>query len=143
MSKKTKDALLAIVLAAVMYAGLSIVGIGCPFKFITGISCPGCGMTRAYGCVIHGDFHRAFGYHPLFPIAPILVYLVYSDSVKPKKIKKIALFFIAAAFFMVYLFRLFNGNEYFAMVEPAKGLIYRAFNIIIYMISYAKMLIAK
>lgn len=138
MSKKSKDALLVIALAAFMYAGLSVIGIGCPIKFVTGVSCPGCGMTRACVCIIFGDFRSAFGFHPLFPIAPIFVYLIYSDSVKPKKIKKIALLFIAAAFFMVYLFRLFYGNDYFAMVEPTKGLVYKAFKIVFYCIKELK-----
>ena len=29
--------------------------IGCPIKFITGISCPACGMTRAVLAILHGD----------------------------------------------------------------------------------------
>ncbi|WP_373689128.1 DUF2752 domain-containing protein [Clostridium sp. YIM B02551] len=49
-----------------LYAILRVVGIGCPIKFLTGISCAGCGMTRAWIRVIHLDFKGAFYYHPLF-----------------------------------------------------------------------------
>jgi hypothetical protein len=36
----------------------------CPFKALTGIPCPGCGMTRAMLSVTKGDFRGAFGYNP-------------------------------------------------------------------------------
>ena len=32
--------------------------IGCPIKFITGISCPACGMTRAVLAILHGAIYR-------------------------------------------------------------------------------------
>ena len=40
----------------------------CPFRRITGVWCPGCGMTRAFGWLAHGDLHQALRYHPLAPI---------------------------------------------------------------------------
>ena len=41
---------------------------GCPFYRLTGIPCPGCGMTRAFLAAARLDFGAAFAYHPLFPI---------------------------------------------------------------------------
>ena len=41
--------------------------VGCPFRFITRIPCPGCGMTTAFISLFHLDFRAAFAYHPLFP----------------------------------------------------------------------------
>ena len=49
-----------------IYFLLHIVGIGCPIRFLTGISCAGCGMTRAWLSVGKMDFESAFYYHPLF-----------------------------------------------------------------------------
>lgn len=40
----------------------------CPFLFLWGIPCPGCGMTRAFLALLHLDFAAAFYYHPLFPV---------------------------------------------------------------------------
>ena len=40
----------------------------CPFRRITGVWCPGCGMTRAFGWLAHGDLHQALRYHPLAPL---------------------------------------------------------------------------
>lgn len=39
----------------------------CPFALCTGTACPGCGMTRAAGYLIRGDFTAAMTYHPLVP----------------------------------------------------------------------------
>ncbi|REK12294.1 MAG: DUF2752 domain-containing protein [Actinobacteria bacterium] len=37
----------------------------CPFANVTGIACPGCGMTRAAGFLMRGDLAAALTYHPL------------------------------------------------------------------------------
>lgn len=41
----------------------------CPFKLITGLSCPGCGIQRAIHAMLHGKFTEAITYN---------YYLVYS-----------------------------------------------------------------
>ena len=40
----------------------------CPFRRVTGVWCPGCGMTRAVGWLAHGDLHQSLRYHPLAPV---------------------------------------------------------------------------
>lgn len=35
----------------------------CPFKMITGFSCPGCGFQRAVHALLHGDVAGAVGYN--------------------------------------------------------------------------------
>lgn len=37
----------------------------CPFALITGIPCPGCGLTRAVVALGHGDLGTAIAFHPL------------------------------------------------------------------------------
>lgn len=37
----------------------------CPFALITGIPCPGCGLTRAVVALAHGDIGSAVAFHPL------------------------------------------------------------------------------
>ena len=44
----------------------------CPFALITGVACPGCGMTRAASSLIRGDLTNALGYHPLVPLIALL-----------------------------------------------------------------------
>jgi hypothetical protein len=49
----------------------------CPFRLLTGLPCPGCGLTRSLVSLLHGDLSAAVLFHPLGPIAAsILLALV-------------------------------------------------------------------
>jgi hypothetical protein len=37
----------------------------CPFKMLTGLPCPGCGMGHAVVYALRGDFSASFAAHPL------------------------------------------------------------------------------
>ncbi len=51
----------------------------CPMAVITGIPCPGCGMTRATLHALHGDFAASFRFHPLaMIIVPLLA--IYASA---------------------------------------------------------------
>lgn len=52
------------------------VPIGCPFKALTGLDCPGCGSTRSLGALTRFDLGAAFDHNVLVPVA--LVFLVAS-----------------------------------------------------------------
>ncbi len=39
----------------------------CPFHNLSGLPCPGCGLTRAFVCLGHGQIGAAFHWHPLGP----------------------------------------------------------------------------
>ncbi|MFW6158695.1 MAG: DUF2752 domain-containing protein [Planctomycetota bacterium] len=46
----------------------------CPFRAITGLRCPGCGMTRAMLSLAQGQVARAAGFNPLcFPLLAVIV----------------------------------------------------------------------
>jgi hypothetical protein len=40
----------------------------CPLKALTGLPCPGCGITRALVLCAHGQWSAAFEFHPLGPL---------------------------------------------------------------------------
>ena len=40
----------------------------CPFRFLTGVPCPGCGLTRSFCALTHGDVTSAFAFHLFGPI---------------------------------------------------------------------------
>ena len=40
----------------------------CPLFQMTGIACPGCGMTRGFHAFFHGDFLTALDYNAMLPI---------------------------------------------------------------------------
>jgi hypothetical protein len=47
----------------------------CPFRMLTGFSCPGCGSTRGLHRLVHGDVVGAFEFNPLmFVSLPFLFY---------------------------------------------------------------------
>jgi len=56
-------------------------GIPCPFHSITGLECPGCGITRCLFAIIQFKFKEAFYYNPLvFIYLPFIVaFFIYED----------------------------------------------------------------
>jgi len=52
----------------------------CWFKNLTGLPCPGCGLTRSFACISHLHFGEALHYHPFGPI----IYAVALTSVAAK-----------------------------------------------------------
>ena len=49
--------------------------IPCVFHEITGLYCPGCGITRCFISIINLDFIQAFRYNCLvFPLLPLFLY---------------------------------------------------------------------
>ena len=40
----------------------------CGFRALTGIPCPGCGMTRAMAALARGEWTAALRYHPFAPL---------------------------------------------------------------------------
>lgn len=100
--------ILAIVL---FYSVLHLLNIGCPIKYITGISCAGCGMTRAWLCVLRLDFSGAYYFHPLYWLVPfpVMLYLI-----RNKLTRKVIHFFegsFTVIFITVYIIRMMNPED--------------------------------
>lgn len=55
----------------------------CTFKFLTGLPCPTCGLTRTVIALSRGDMGRALFMNPLAAVACLagLAYLVYAAAV--------------------------------------------------------------
>lgn len=65
LKKRCRDFFFFCLLLGVYVAFITLTGIGCPIRFSTGISCPGCGMSRAVLLMLSGHFRAAFRMHPL------------------------------------------------------------------------------
>lgn len=52
----------------------------CPFRALTGLPCPGCGMTRAFCSLGHGDLQGAFGYNVLAPFVFAAALLLWAHA---------------------------------------------------------------
>ena len=52
----------------------------CPFHYLTGLDCPGCGSQRAVHHLLHLDIKNAFLCNPLLVVAvPYLIFGVYME----------------------------------------------------------------
>lgn len=71
-----KNLLGIVAVIAVAAIILSVLHIGCPIKFATGLSCPGCGMFRAWMAFFALHPLEALAYHPLFWCVPIAIVAV-------------------------------------------------------------------
>lgn len=53
----------------------------CPFYYITGLYCPGCGSSRALHQLLHGNFLKALDLNPFMVISiPFVLYLLISTA---------------------------------------------------------------
>ncbi len=123
--KKTLEAASVIAAVVVLYGIFGLVGIGCPIKFITGISCAGCGMTRAWLSLLHGDFTGAYYYHPLFLLPAVVVLLILNRNRINSKLYKGSLALIVVIFLVVYVARMLSPTDSIVVFQPENGFVGR------------------
>lgn len=113
----------AIASIMIVYGLFNILGIGCPIKFVTGISCIGCGMTRAWLSVLHFNFKDAFYYHPAFWIPPFILILLCLKNKKSEKYYKIFMFTSIAIFVIIYFVRLIWPYNDIVVFQPENNIL--------------------
>jgi hypothetical protein len=101
----------------------------CPINYVSGISCPGCGMTRAVISLCKLDLARAFYYHPMvfFIIPAVPCYLVLKSKGKVGACRALAVVF-ALLMIGVYLFRILNPEASPLDFDAGDGLFFRLIN---------------
>ena len=124
-SHRRIEVITSVAAVVVLYVILESFGVTCPIKYITGISCAGCGMSRAWMAFLHLDIAKAFAYHPLFWLVPIAVIVLLCKSKINIKFYKIFMFTIAGAFVIVYLYRMFIGTGDIVVFEPQNNILFR------------------
>jgi hypothetical protein len=134
---EVRNARVCSVVAAVVLAGtwaLAHTGIHaplCPFHALTGLPCPGCGLTRCALALWHGSPCLAFRYHPLgvtlFALCVALLLLAMGGLVfsamsrtharlvawllRPTTVTR--LLFVFLVWWAVRLLFLFSGSRFF------------------------------
>ncbi len=98
---------------------------GCPIKYLTGISCPGCGMTRAWLSLLHFDFAGAFACHPLFWTLPFILLVLLLDEAPDIRRYRWAVILGGCLYIGVYLIRIIFFPDSIVAFQPKDGFIYR------------------
>lgn len=121
-----KEDIKGLVIIALFYLFIESIGITCPIKFITGISCAGCGMSRAYVSLIKGDVAMAFYYHPLFMLPPVLLLSLIFRNRMNDKMFKVLISICVILFVAVYVFRLIDTSDDIVVCSINNGMFYKA-----------------
>ena len=96
---------------------------GCPFRLLTGFTCPGCGTTRALHQILHGHFVAAFILNPLLLLAiPFLLFALLRYSVivmrggipRPNALPAPAIY---AIFVVIVSFWIFRNTPFYPFVS--------------------------
>lgn len=124
-SRNSRDAIVAIAVVVALYIFLGHMGIGCPIRFLTGISCAGCGMTRAWLYLLAGDLQNAFSAHPLWWLVLPTVLLIWQRRKMPRKLYLATIWIIIISFMAVYIARMLFSDGSIVYFRPAEGLIGR------------------
>lgn len=98
---------------------------GCPIKFFTGISCLGCGMSRAAISLLSFDVQQAVYYHPLIFLMPVTAVILLLRNRLPKKVCSTIFLVVAVMFVVVYVYRMFFLNSDVVCFAPEEGFIYK------------------
>ena len=95
----------------------------CPFRLLTGLTCPGCGSTRALHQLLHGHIGAAFMLNPLFVIAlPFLFFALLRHSAfafqgKTPRPNALPAALIYLIFFVVVAFWIFRNTPLYPFVS--------------------------
>jgi len=92
----------------------------CSMKLLTGIPCPGCGLTHSFCAISAGNFSDAFHFHLFGPFiytaVLIFIYVLFSEIFFDKKFPKLRRMFFSKSFtytfgiilFLFFSFRIYN-----------------------------------
>ena len=111
------------VLLFVLEPGKSALFPLCPFRALTGFTCPGCGSTRGLHQLLHGNLGAAFQLNPLLILAlPFLVYALvrYTYRVmtgRPIEHNTLAPKYIYTIFGVVLFFWIFRNTPLYPFVS--------------------------
>ena len=73
--------LVLLILGVLAYASALLFGWNCPIKYLTGVPCPGCGLSRALAALLRLDFRTALRFHPMvFVLPPVVLYALFGKK---------------------------------------------------------------
>lgn len=125
--KKIKYEIFFICFLLILFLLSKVFGISllkCVFHEVTGLHCPGCGITRMINSMLKLDFYQAFRYNPfmfvLFPF--IIIYgiiklceLMFDKNILNKKIESIILIIVLI---LLIIFGILRNIDLFNFLAP-------------------------
>ena len=91
----------------------------CPFRTLTGFTCPGCGSTRGLHRLLHGDIVSALEFNPLMVLSlPFLLYALVrytAEAVSGRPLQRCNLDakFIWMLFGVIMWFWIFRNTRFY------------------------------
>lgn len=122
---KIRDIIVLIVIFLI-YAILIIrfdIGIPCVFYEITGLYCPGCGITRLCLSLFEGDIYQAFRYNPIIFIDLPILFILFvlniflKNNKNIKKITDVIIIFLAT---ITIIFGVIRNIPIFSFLAPTQ-----------------------
>lgn len=90
----------------------------CPMLIVTGLPCPGCGLTRAGVLLLLGYTKEAFDMHPFIYVwFAFFLYFLYNRYIKRKPMKY-GMQIVGVIIVLMLLFYVYRMIVYFPNVEP-------------------------
>lgn len=91
ISTLLRDRKFGLILTGVMGLHIGLLSLGlpslqCPFFKLTGIPCPGCGLTRACMLVLKGDVLAGMKFHAFAPIFVALISILIVSTLLPRSV---------------------------------------------------------
>ena len=102
---------LIIALIGLYVFALDYFSIGCPIRFLLGIPCPTCGVTRALLSLVRLDFTAYLRYNPMAVPLCIVIFMAFHENLLRISHKWYQIIFIGMSMltFVVYLVRLWHN----------------------------------
>ncbi len=122
--KEHSDFFVPILSVCLLYGFYQLMNITCPIKYVLGISCPGCGMTRAFLSLLRLDFGAAFYFHPMWPLI-IVMAVLYLLFWRKRRLMDLIFVCFSIILLITYLVRLCFTETDIVVFNISEGLIYK------------------
>ncbi len=100
----------------------------CPFKYLTGLDCPGCGFQRSVLALLQGNISESFSLYPA--TIPLVVFFMYGIADRffrldneSALLKKILYIIVGGIVFVGYGFKLWHIYAHVKSLAPASAAI--------------------
>ncbi len=114
LKKDWKDNRVGLLIVVGVVIVATVLGRGvCYFRNITGLPCPGCGMTRSFLYILQGEFVQAWEMHPFAYGWIVFAGIFFVDRYvigKKEVLWHVALIVLCIGMLVFYVYRLFTGG---------------------------------